>query len=120
MAPTPKVKRGSGVNQIPYGGVGAINDAYAEANALLQQLDDEAGDEQEYTPALDDQEEDDLMFRPTDRPDEPVTEGLPFGPGSNFRKRAQDPKTTFAKQVLSNPGSSPGDKAFASRVLNGE
>lgn len=122
MASTPQLKRGSGTNQVPYGRVGEINQGYADARALLDQLDQVEPDE-EYTPAYDDQEEDDLVFRPTDRPSEPVTSGMPFGPGRNSPPRNLSPrgrKEAFAKSILNNPRSSADDKAFATRILNGE
>jgi hypothetical protein len=65
----------------------------------------------------------DVVFGPTDRPDEPITAGVPFGPGSNFATSALTPQEKLrvsARAVLNAKGVDPRSQAFFARVLNGE
>ncbi len=63
---------------------------------------------------------DDLIYRPTDRPDEPITSGAPFGPGSAERPNAPDVKAgrrAIYQQLLTSPSSTPRTKALAARMM---
>lgn len=64
------------------------------------------------------------IFRPSDRPQEPVTTGMPFGPGANVidqhrvsdsRRRAQ-----VAQQLEASPTASAAVKRFAERLRRGQ
>jgi hypothetical protein len=101
---------------LDYGEAGA-------ANALLgfvdeAELDDE-GDE--FVPGG---EEEDFIFGPSERPDEPLTQGAPFGQGSDFLRMSYESDDQFtrriASQIVAAP-SSPGEaRGFARRLLEGE
>ncbi len=51
---------------------------------------------------------DTALFAPTDRPNEPVTAGVPFGPGSNFVPQPFEDDRTFMLRVASDLKASPG------------
>src|SRR5687767_9493690 len=66
---------------------------------------------------------DDLIFGPTDRPDEPITEGVPFGPGAVGIRGANETDRQFLMRVastLNTPGAPAAVQRFAGRVARGE
>lgn len=42
---------------------------------------------------------DDAVFAPSDRPDEPITHGAPFGPGANFVALPYEDEFAFRRRV---------------------
>jgi hypothetical protein len=42
---------------------------------------------------------DDALFAPTDRPDEPITHGAPFGAGANFVALPYEDEFAFRRRV---------------------
>jgi hypothetical protein len=42
---------------------------------------------------------DEALFAPSGRPDEPITEGMPFGPGSSFRQQPDEDDRSFMLRV---------------------
>jgi hypothetical protein len=68
---------------------------------------------------------DDILFSGSDYPDEPLTEGAPFGPGSNSL-RSVGPETDdefmarAAVAVAGSPSATSRVKSFVTRVANGE
>lgn len=96
---------------LPYG----FNDqANAMSETVAQQEDfpafaapddsQTAGSEPDFQPAGD---EEAFLFGATDRPDEPVTSGVPFGPGADFSRYSYESDNEFlarvSKQLESNP-----------------
>lgn len=67
---------------------------------------------------------DDILFGPTDRPEEPITAGAPFGPGPSFPRHGFESDEEFmarvANELAQSPAASSYVKAFAARVLRGE
>lgn len=67
---------------------------------------------------------DDILFRGTDAPDEPLTHGSPFGPGASFVRGSQETDRQFieraAETVANSPGATSRVRAFAARVARGE
>lgn len=114
--PEPAFERGTGPDMLDYG------DAEA-ANALLGFVDDAEldDDDDEFVPAG---EEESFIFGPTDRPEEPLTQGAPIGPGSDFLRFSYESDDQFtrrvAEQIISLP-TAPGEaRGFARRLLEGE
>lgn len=65
-----------------------------------------------------------VFERPTDQPDVPVTNGMPFGPGASHVQYAHEDENTMRQRVanslLTSPSADPDVKRFAQRMLNGE
>src|SRR5215210_4895216 len=81
----PEVKRGSGPDQLPYGGATQVNAASASFDQPSAAPYAENINPQEPQPIQGDLTGyDNLLFGGSDRPDEPITQGASFGPGSNF------------------------------------
>lgn len=63
------------------------------------------------------------LFGPTDRTHEPVTSGVPFGPGPSFVPKPQESDRDFLSRVAGSleqsPGASNQVKAFAAAVKSG-
>lgn len=63
------------------------------------------------------------ILRPSDRPDEPITTGLPFGPGPSFVRQPQEPEDRFRQRVaaalMSSPTATPEVITFARRLAEG-
>lgn len=121
----PKHRMGSGSTQLPYGSAKELNDSLKGIDMQLQSVD-QMVTQGDYSPANADPEVDELMFRPTDRPQEPVTQGAPVGPGSNFVV-ARDPnevESSFRKRLsellISSSDSSDSEKMLAYRIAQGE
>jgi hypothetical protein len=61
-----------------------------------------------------------LVMRPSDRPHEPITQGVPFGPGSAERPNAPDirsSKQRIYQELLTSPSSTPRTRALAARMM---
>lgn len=67
---------------------------------------------------------DDILFAPSDRPEEPITAGAPFGPGPMFVRQGYESDEEFlariAAEIAESPNATSYVKSFAARVLNGE
>lgn len=67
---------------------------------------------------------DSVLLRPTDRPAEPITQGMPFGEGKNFLRMPEESSRQFVKRVATDLANSPTtgsrSKAFLARVMRGE
>jgi hypothetical protein len=126
------VRKGSGPDQLPQGAASQLNSAYAGAKpdevpgrfpdaqatppARTKQLAaPQAG--QEQVPDLDG-----FLFGSTQRPQEPVTAGLPFGAGLNHVKGSAESAAAFQQRIantlLNSPQASTYTKAMAARMLN--
>lgn len=75
----------------------------------------------EFTPQT---PEEKFLFGPTDRPNEPITHGAPFGPGASYAPSAYESDDALiqrvAQQIGTTPGAAPELRAFAARVARGE
>ncbi len=49
-----------------------------------------------------------VLFAPTDRPGEPITQGAPFGPGANWIPRPHEDDRSFLLRVASDLENTPG------------
>jgi len=112
-APSPQYQRGSGASQMPYGAAAAANRTSA--------LDLTAPtDEETFTPQ---NPEEQFAFSPTDFPSEPLTSGVPFGPGNNgVALPTPTPEQTLgrvAARLAAQPGQSPEVRAFIAKVNKG-
>ena len=99
QTPQPAIKRGSGPDALPQGAAG-------QANALLSSgampfddqtadlIDDE--DDEAFSPADD---EEAFIFGASDRPSEPITAGMPLGPGPSMVPLPNESRTEFVGRV---------------------
>ncbi len=64
---------------------------------------------------------DEALFAPTDRPDEPITHGAPFGPGANFTVLPYENQRGFLLRVASQLEGSgtPGLKPYLDKLRAG-
>lgn len=66
---------------------------------------------------------DEEVFAPTDRPDEPITQGMPFGPGDNFSASPDETEgqrlARIATSMLQTPGTPDDAVVWAARQLGG-
>jgi hypothetical protein len=62
---------------------------------------------------------DQALFAPTQRPDEPITHGAPFGPGANFVQAPSEDNRTFALRVAGQLASDPGLAPFVAAIQQG-
>ena len=76
----PQIKRGQGSDALPYGAATRANKAPKSRMSMPAPTD-----EQEFKPQSPDEQ---FAFAPTDFPNEPVTSGVPFGPGPSGRAPA--------------------------------
>lgn len=66
---------------------------------------------------------DEVLFGPTRRPDEPQTQGAPFGAGANFVALPWEDQNTFIARVAQSIEESPGGSAlsaYTARMRRGE
>lgn len=108
---SPEYERGA---SLPYG-------AATRANAQRPFLGLGAGDEEDWTPST---PEEVFLFSPTDRPNEPVTAGAPFGPGPNFVSRPVEDERAFlgriGQAVAATPlADNPEVKGFLDKLARG-
>ena len=119
----PVQKKGSGPTQLPYGSVKELAEGISNVSMDLQSVDQTIGS-QEYTPIHPDPEIDQLLLRPTDRPNEPLTHGANFGPGQNGLT-VQNPSDTTGMRAqlartLIETGTTQGERELAQRISGGE
>lgn len=113
QTPSPAYKQGD----MPYGAATDISELeQAYPFAELQGAPDE-----EYIPANTAEK---FLFGPTDRPNEPITTGAPFGAGPPGAAAAYESSDQLlqrvALQIGETPGAAPELRAFAARVAKGE
>lgn len=110
QTPQPTIKKGSGPAALAQGDAAQVNDLVG----LIPP------DNPPYQPAG---ESDQFLFSPTDRPAEPFTQGLPFGPGANATRESyqsdEDLVRQVAGQAAKDPAAPKSMKAFAARALEG-
>lgn len=117
----PQVKQGpAGPEQLPHGAATQLNQQLALVPPDPASV--AAAEEDQPTPQLTDF--DDILFGPSDRPDEAITHGANFGPGANFTTRGPETDKDFmaraAVELANAPGASARVRAFAARVARGE
>lgn len=97
--------------------------AYGQASAA-NQLAGLAAPVREPEPYAPTGDEEEFLYSQTDRPAEPLTQGVPAGPGADFTRHAietdDDFKHRVAASILSRPGVSRETKAWATRAAAGE
>lgn len=110
-APEPAFKRGE---SLPYGQAAAAN----AVPSFLDELPLPGEPEEDYQPA-DDTEA--FLASASDRPDQPLSAGAPFGPGPDVVPRPQENERDFLARVATSleTTSLPGAREFASRVRRG-
>ena len=67
--------------------------------------------------------EEQFLYSPTLRPNEPVTQGAPFGPGTNFAPRPAIPDSQFLQEAVQRippQNLPPRVQEFLARVEAGE
>jgi hypothetical protein len=105
------VKQGQGAQALPWGEAAQVNDLVG-----LAPPPDEPG----YQPQGD---QDQFLYGPSDRPQEPFSHGLPYGPGAAFTPDQGEGDDQFVKriasQALNDPAAPKQMKQFAQRALNG-
>ena len=106
--PTPEYQRGT---ELPYG-------AAQQANELRGLVDESRPVEfQPKTP------QEQFLFSPTDRPDEPVTAGAPIGGGRNVTRHVVDTPQDFQARVVQEIQADPNPprevKALLQRMAEG-
>jgi hypothetical protein len=85
-------------------------------------IDDElfGDDEDDYTPAG---AEEEFLLGPTDRPDEPLTAGVGFGPGADATRFAVESDGELlgrvAERIIADPAADPQAKAWAAKRAKG-
>lgn len=126
---SPQARKGQpqvgGPNQLPQGGASQVNRAMAAVpqqpspdpvlQAAANQRPSEPGSLTNF---------DDILFSPSDYPDEPITEGAPFGPGTNFVRRGPENDDEFMKRaaltIANSKNATSRVRSFATRVAMGE
>jgi hypothetical protein len=58
------------------------------------------------------------LFGPSQRPDEPITTGVPFGPGANYRPKPFEDDRSFVLRVADELENSPDATALASYIAD--
>ena len=108
--PTAQYERG---DSLAYGEAGA-------ANALMG-LAAPVREPEPYTPVGDEEE---FLYAETDRPAEPLTQGVPVGPGADFTKYAVETAEQFklrvANALAAQQDAAPEVRAFLARIQRGE
>lgn len=90
------------------------------ANQMAEMIDPSYDPLADYTPENVDME---FLTSPTDRPQEPLSHGAPFGPGADFTPHQFTNDASMMRQVVQRMAAAPGAdaevKAFADRVARG-
>lgn len=84
--PTAQFERGD--NNLAYGEAGAANSLVGLAAPVREP--------EPYAPAGDEEE---FLYSQTERPAEPMTTGVPVGPGADFTRHAIEDEDTFRQRV---------------------
>ena len=107
---------------LPYGANALVNDMSEDIPDDDEFVDDDFDEIGDFQPVDDDEA---FLFSPTDRPDEPITAGLPFGDGPNMPISAirgetkQDFALRVANELTALGGSVKGVQQFADRIAKG-
>lgn len=118
--PRPEQTPAAAFQGLPYGTNAMVND---QSDALPEAEDDPSYDEFNDMPPP--QGDEQFLLSATDRPGEPVTSGMSFGPGPNITPQmvADETPNQFAQRVaqtLTSEGeSSPGLRKFIARIEKG-
>lgn len=111
VTPQPTIKKGTGPAALAQGDAADVNDLIGLVPP----------DNPGYQPTG---EEDQFLFSPTDRPNEPFSAGLPFGPGKNATAASYQTDDDLVKQIAAQAAKDPAApkslKAFAARALQGQ
>jgi hypothetical protein len=105
---------------LPYGTNALANDMSSEFDT--PPVGDEADELDDWSPSS---EEEEFLFSPSDRPEEPITAGMGFGAGPNrasvmvVGETPQQFSPRSAQTLQAEGESSPGMKAFLARVERG-
>lgn len=120
---SPKVRKGSGPNQLPQGAASDLNRRMAAVPSPNEQPVLAAG-QRKIEPQGKLTDFDGVLFSGTDHPDEPVTHGMPFGPGADFLDGQKEGDAAFLRRVAYDAAVAPGAdsraRSFATRVARGE
>jgi hypothetical protein len=106
---------------LPYGTNALTNDMAQGALDANVEPDVNPEDEQ-YVPQTDEEQ---FLFGPTDRPDEPLTTGMSFGPGANITSAQIKDESTqqftarIANTLRTEGENSPGLKKFLDKAERG-
>lgn len=109
QTPQPTIKQGSGPEALPWGESAQVNDLVGLVPPQ---------EEQGFTPQGDQEQ---FIYGPSDRPQEPGSAGLPFGPGADIVQ----PTTDFdfrertAQSLSRSANQSPEVKAFLAKMAEG-
>jgi hypothetical protein len=107
--PQPQFKRGEDL---------AFGEAHA-ANSLMGLV----GPPDQLEPHQPTSPQEQFVLSPTDRPNEPITAGVPFGPGADGVTNAGDDPNVFRQRVMdqlaTQPGASKEVRALAKRMQAG-
>lgn len=106
QTPQPSYKRGG--NNLAYGEAAQVNDLVGMFPA----------EQESYEPAG---EADEFLFAPTDRPAEPFSAGLAFGPGVGPEQGETDGEilARVSAQILTDPRAPKDVRKFAQRAQQG-
>lgn len=118
--PRPEQTPAPSYQGLPYGTNALANDQSQDLPDAS--VDDEAYDEMANATPDPGQE---FLLSPTDRPNEPFTQGMPFGPGTNAPARVLGNETRqqfglrVANMLRQSPEQTPGLKTFVQRIERG-
>jgi hypothetical protein len=105
---------------LPYGDNQDINDQLDAVPDFAMADQGEPPPDQQEGPST---PETDFLFGPSDRPDEPITAGVPVGPGPDVTRRLYETDEQFlgrvARTLVSAPGADRSLQAFAKKVERG-
>ena len=107
--PEPAFKRG---DSLAYGQAGAANSLVGLAPTVREP--------EPYNPSGDEEE---FLYAQTDRPEEPLTQGVPVGPGAPTTRHAyvsdEDLAVRVARQASADPAAPKSIRKWAARALEG-
>lgn len=105
---------------LAYGENVAANQLATDADVDAELFGDGTEDEDDFQPADEDEE---FLFGPTDRPDEPLTAGVGFGPGIDATRHAfasdSDMLDRLAEKISANAATDPAARAWAAQRAKG-
>lgn len=130
----PTYRRGTGADptqgQMPYGAAQNLNEKSAVAAGgsppPFPDVNPGGGFEEEQTEPLLGGDFDSVLFQPTHRPNEPLTEGAPFGAGANSIRSEDSGETDrerllrIAESMVTHPAVGSASKALLARIARGE
>jgi hypothetical protein len=113
---SPEYKRG---DSLAYGQASQANRMAPTLADHIDELNANEPPPEDFSPSG----EDNFLFAPTDRPEEPVSAGAPFGAGPDFTKYAYESDEQFLQRSLgtlaSQPGAFPEVKQLAAKNAKG-